>query len=104
MNMLLLDEKKSGLKRDVLLKALQAEGVRATVWDYPEQHRLKIYSEAKWWHHAPTIPPSMPGNQQVNKTHIFLPIPYGDADELHNQWVKAFEKIWAHRKELGKQS
>lgn len=104
MNMLLLDEKKAGLKRDVLLKALQAEGVRATIWDYPEQHRLKIYSEAKWWHHAPTIPPSMPGNQQVNKTHIFLPIPYGDADELHNQWVKAFEKIWAHRKELGKQS
>jgi dTDP-4-amino-4,6-dideoxygalactose transaminase len=104
MNMLLLDEKKAGFKRDVLLKALQAEGVRATIWDYPEQHKLKIYSEAKWWHHAPAIPRSMPGNEQVNKTHIFMPIPYAEAPELLDQWVKAFEKIWAHRADLGKLS
>lgn len=104
MNMLLLDEKKAGFSRDVLLKALRAEGVRATMWDYPEQHRLKIYSEAKWWHHAPVIPASMPGNERVNKTHIFLPIPYAEAPELMDQWVKAFEKIWAHRAELSRQS
>jgi dTDP-4-amino-4,6-dideoxygalactose transaminase len=104
MNMLLLDEKKAGFKRDVLLKALQAEGVRATIWDYPEQHKLKIYSEAKWWHHAPAVPRSMPGNGQVNKTHIFMPIPYAEAPELLDQWVKAFEKIWAHRADLGKLS
>lgn len=104
MNMLLLDEKKAGFKRDSLLKALKAEGVRATVWDYPEQHKLKIYSEAKWWHHAPAIPQSMPGNHHVNKTHIFMPIPYREAPELIDQWVKAFEKIWANRSDLAKQS
>ncbi len=101
-NMLLLDEKKAGFKRDALLKALKAEGVQASVWDYPEQHKLKIYSEAKWWHHAPVIPPSMAGNTQVNKTHIFMPVLYGEAPELVDQWVKAFEKIWSHRSELAK--
>lgn len=99
-NMLLLDEATAGFKRDALLKALQAEGVRASIWDYPEQHKLKIYAEAKWWHHPPQIPTSMPGNRQVNATHIFLPLQYGEAPELLDQWVKAFEKVWAHKSEL----
>jgi perosamine synthetase len=102
-NMLLLDEKKAGFKRDALLKTLKAEGVRASIWDYPQQHKLKIYSEAKWWHHPPAIPESMPGNEQINATHIFMPIPHGEAAELLDQWVKAFEKAWAHRDELAKQ-
>jgi dTDP-4-amino-4,6-dideoxygalactose transaminase len=99
-NMLLLDEKKAGFTRNALLKALRAEGVDASVWLYPEQHKLKIYSEAKWWHHAPQIPASMPGNREVNAAHIFLPIPYGEAPELLDQWAKAFEKVWAHKNEL----
>lgn len=101
-NMLLLDEKKAGFSRAALLKALQAEGVKATIWDYPEQHKLKIYSEAKWWHHAPVVPSKMPGNAQVNSTHIFLPVIWGDAPELTEQWGKAFEKVWAHKSELAK--
>jgi hypothetical protein len=43
---------------------------------------------------------SMPGNAQVNKTHIFLPLQYGEAPEIHDQWVKALEKVWAHEAEL----
>ena len=100
-NMLFLDEKKAGFKRDALIKALKAEGVRASMWDYPEQHRLKIYAEAKWWHHAPKIPAAMPGTAQVNATHIFLPNFHGEAGEVIEQYVKAFEKVWAHRAELG---
>ena len=99
-SMLLLDEKKAGFTRDNLLKALRGEGVRASVWDYPEQHKLKIYSEAKWWHHPPAIPASMPGNAQVNGTHIFMPLVHGEAPELLDQWVKAFEKVWANRAQL----
>jgi len=101
-NMLLLDEKTAGFKRDALVKALQAEGVRASIWDYPEQHKLKIYSEAKWWHHPPVIPQSMPGDQQVNATHIFMPLLHGEAPELIGQQARAFEKIWANRSELGR--
>jgi dTDP-4-amino-4,6-dideoxygalactose transaminase len=99
-NMLIVDEAKAGCSRGALLKALQAEGVRATYWDYPEQHKLAIYSEAKWWHHQPNVPETMPGTAEVNRTHIFLPLFYEPADEINEQYVKAFEKVWAHRQEL----
>jgi perosamine synthetase len=101
-NMLILDEKKAGFTRGALLKALQAEGVRATFWDYPQQHTLHIYSEAKWWHHPPVIPAALPGTLEVNRTHIFLPALHGDATEIHDQYVKAFEKIWAHKSDVAK--
>ncbi|MCC7497859.1 MAG: DegT/DnrJ/EryC1/StrS family aminotransferase [Bryobacterales bacterium] len=99
-DMLLIDWKKFGVERDPLLKALKAEGVRATMWDYPEQHKMKIYAEAKWWHHTPQIPPSMPGNASINAGHIFMPLFYGEADDLIEQYANAFRKVWAHRAEL----
>jgi perosamine synthetase len=101
-NMLILDEKKVGFTRGALVQALKAEGVGASFWDYPQQHTLTIYAESKWWHHAPVIPASLPGTLQVNRTHIFLPALHGDAQEINDQYVKAFEKIWAHKAELAK--
>jgi len=101
-NMLFVDFKKVGFSRDQLVKALKAEGVSASFWDYPEQHKLKIYSEAKWWHHPPKIPSSMPGNSYVNGNHIMLPLIHGDAPELLAQYVKAFEKVWANKENVAK--
>jgi perosamine synthetase len=101
-NMLFVDFKKLGLPREKLIKALKAEGARASFWDYPEQHKLKIYSEAKWWHHPPTIPTSMPGNEHVNANHIFVPTLHGEAPELIEQYAKAFEKVWAHRADIAR--
>lgn len=101
-NMLFLDTAKAGFHRDQLVRALKAEGVSVSFWDYPEQHRLKIYAEAKWWHHAPVIPAQMPGNAHVNANHIFLPALYGDAAELLEQYAKAFEKVWARKTEVSK--
>ncbi|HWB96855.1 MAG TPA: DegT/DnrJ/EryC1/StrS family aminotransferase [Bryobacteraceae bacterium] len=103
-NMLFLDAAKAGFSRSALIKALQAEGVRASTWDYPEQHKFRIYSEAKWWHHLPVIPATMAGNAQVNSTHLFLPLMHGEAPELIEQYARAFEKVWAHRAALGKTS
>ncbi|MBI5387160.1 MAG: DegT/DnrJ/EryC1/StrS family aminotransferase [Verrucomicrobia bacterium] len=101
-NLLFVDFKKAGLSRPALIKALQGEGVAAKFWDYPEQHKLKIYSEAKWWHHPPQVPASMPGNEYVNANHIFVPAIYGEAPELIDQYVQAFQKVWAHRAALAK--
>ena len=42
----------------------------------------------------------MPGDERVNRTHIFLPLLYGEASELIDQYVSAFEKIWSHRSEV----
>jgi dTDP-4-amino-4,6-dideoxygalactose transaminase len=97
-NMLFVDFKKLGFSRDALVKALKAEGVDANFWDYPEQHKLKIYSEEKWWHHPPAIPAAMPGNAYVNANHIFLPIFYEEAPEEIGQYVSAFQKVWSHKK------
>ena len=68
---------------------------------YPEQHKLKIYSEAKWWHHPPKIP-DLPGTREVNRVHLFLPLLYGDAPDLVEQTIQAFEKIWANREAVAK--
>lgn len=99
-NMLLLDSRAAGFSRDGLVKALQAEGVGVTTWVYPEQHKLTIYAEPKWWHHPPVIPTSMPGNDYINSQHIFLPLFYGEADDIIDQYTKAFQKVWAHRAQI----
>jgi dTDP-4-amino-4,6-dideoxygalactose transaminase len=99
-NMLLMDFRKLGVSRDRLVKALAAEGVRASFWDYPQQHTHRIYAEAKWWHHPPTIPDRMPGCEHVNANHIFLPLMHGEAQDLIDQYARAFEKVWARRDAL----
>ena len=95
-NMLFVDFKMRGFSRDALVRALKAEGVDVSFWDYPLQHKQKIYAEAKWWHHAPSIPEKMPGGDFVNANHIMLPLFYEDAAEVNAQVIQAFEKVWAH--------
>jgi perosamine synthetase len=86
-NMLFLDEKKAGFSRETLVKALKAEGVPASVWIYPEQHKFSIYSEEKWWHHKPNVPRVLPGCEQINRTHLFVPLMYQEAPELIEQYA-----------------
>jgi dTDP-4-amino-4,6-dideoxygalactose transaminase len=101
-NMLFLDEAKAGFSRAALLKALRAEGANVVIWDYPQQHKFSIYSEAKWWHHPPQIPSDLPGSVQVNRSHIFVRLIYSDAPELVEQYARAFEKVWAHKSQVAK--
>ncbi|MHC4398224.1 MAG: DegT/DnrJ/EryC1/StrS family aminotransferase [Planctomycetota bacterium] len=100
-NMLFIDEAQAGMSRAAAVKALKAEGVAASAFSYRLQHECALYEEAKWWHHAPTIP-ELPGSEQANATAISLPYFTSEAPELVEQYVKAFEKVWAHRQELAK--
>jgi len=100
-NMLFIDEAEAGMSRETCVRALQAEGVQARAHTYTLQHRLPLYSEATWWHHKPVIP-ELPGSDQANRTAIALPLFTSEVPELVDQYVKAFEKVWAHRRELGK--
>ena len=97
-----LDAEKAGFTRDQLCKALRAEGVKVTEGDYRQQHTCKVYHEAKWWHHAPKIPDRLPGSDQINRTRFHLPLFYEDCPDLIDQYVKAFEKVWAHKAEVAK--
>ena len=98
-NMLFIDETEAGMSRETCVKALQAEGVHADPLVYPLQHKLPLYRESEWWHHPPVIP-ELPGSEKANATSVALPYFTSEAPELVDQYVKAFEKVWAHRKEL----
>lgn len=98
-NMLFIDEAEAGMSRDAAVKALQAEGVRADALHYTLQHKLPLYSEEEWWDHKPEIP-ELPGSEKANATCIALPYFTAEVAELAEQYVNAFEKVWANRKEL----
>lgn len=98
-NLLFLDEAKAGMSRAACVKALKAEGVLVNPHVYTLQHKLTLYAEADWWHHAPVIP-NLPASDRANQTTIALPRFTADVPELVEQYVKAFEKVWAHRREL----
>ena len=98
-NMLFVDEKQVGVPRDRLVEALKAEGVQASALHYTLQHQLPVYTEPEWWHHLPEIP-DLPGSIQANATNIALPYFTTEVPELVEQYIQAFRKVWAHRKEL----
>jgi perosamine synthetase len=102
-NQLFFDERKAGFSKAAAVKALHAEGVAvAPVETLQEQHKFKLYSEAKWWHHAPQIPEVLPGDEELKKNSLFLPLLFEEEPELVDQYVRAFEKVWAHKAELAK--
>ncbi|HUT90445.1 MAG TPA: DegT/DnrJ/EryC1/StrS family aminotransferase [Thermoguttaceae bacterium] len=100
-NMLFIDEKEAGMSRAAAVKALQAEGVSTSESSYRLQHKCDLYKEAKWWHHLPVLP-ELPGSEQANATAMPLPYFTSEHPELVDQYVKAFEKVWAQREKLGK--
>lgn len=98
-NMLFIDEAEAGASREKIIEALQAEGVGASALAYRLQHEQPLYTQEQYWDHLPVIP-DLPGSTQANTTSIALPYFTTDAPELVEQYVKAFEKVWAHRKDL----
>ena len=99
-HLLFIDEAKAGCPKDKLLKALRAEGVNINHGAYDEQHKYKLYAESKWWHHPVRIPDDLHGTTQVNRQAAKLPVFRVEAAELIEQYVKAFEKVWARRSRL----
>jgi hypothetical protein len=70
--------------------------VQAEEHTYRLQHHCALYAEAEWWHHKPTIP-ELPGSEEANRTGIGLPYFTSPVPELVEQYVKAFQKVWANR-------
>lgn len=101
-NMLFLDEKKAGMSRAAVTKALKAEGAGVTPGTYPENHKCTVYAEEKWWHHKPNLPDALPGCQECNAQSLFVPLFRQEAPELVEQYAQAFEKVWAHREKVAK--
>ncbi|HOW70614.1 MAG TPA: DegT/DnrJ/EryC1/StrS family aminotransferase [Phycisphaerae bacterium] len=101
-NILLIDERKAGLPRDAIVKALKAEGVSVSTFSWNVLHKYPFFREAQWWHHVPADPGDLTGSDEANRRAISIPIFTNAAPELIDQYVKAFEKVWAHREMLAK--
>jgi len=101
-NRLYFNEKEAGFSRDNFIKALDAEGVKAEAKGAQFLANNPIFHEAEWWHHLPIIADKFPGVEDREKRGFVLPYFTKEMPELNEQYIKAFEKIWAHRKELGK--
>lgn len=99
---LFIDPAKAGMSRAAALKALKAEGVAVGTMNYSVSHRDVVYREPQWWHHPPVIPDRLPGLDEALQSGISLPRFTKPVPELIDQYVKAFEKVWAHRAEVGK--
>jgi perosamine synthetase len=99
-NNLFIDPAKAGMSRDTAIKALKAEGVRVGRLNYKTSHLDTVYHEPEWWHHPPVIPDRLPGQEQALQTGISLPRFTKPVPELIDQYVHAFEKVWAHRAQL----
>ena len=82
-----------------MCQSAPSRGSGAGAIAYTLQHKLPLYRQGEWWHHLPAIP-ELPGSETANKTAIGLPYFTSDVPELTDQYAKAFEKVWAHRKEL----
>jgi len=100
-NRFLLDEHEAGMSRDVCIKALRAEGVSVGAAGAQFVCNNPVFHETEWWHHLPVMADKFPGAEAVNKRGISLPFFTREMAELNEQYIKAFEKVWAHRKDLG---
>lgn len=101
-NLMFIDEAKAGMSREAAVKALQAEGVDVSSYAWTLLHTYPIFSETKWWRHMPVLPETVPGCDEANRKAIQLPYFTSEQPELVEQYVAAFEKVWAHRNALGK--
>jgi dTDP-4-amino-4,6-dideoxygalactose transaminase len=101
-NLLFLDEKKAGMSRDSVIKALDAEGVSVSGGAYPENHKYVIYAEPQWWHHPPQVPKTLAGCEEVNARALSVGLIRDENPEMVEQFAKGFEKVWAHRDEVAK--
>ena len=101
-NNLFIDPAKAGMSRDTAIKALKAEGVKVGRLNYKTSHLDTVYHEPDWWHHPPVIPDRLPGLDEALQTGISLPRFTKPVPELIDQYVRAFEKVWAHRAQLAK--
>ena len=99
-NRFLFNETEAGMSREACIKALQAEGVSVGAASAQFQCDAPAYHEPQWWHHLPIIADHYPGAEEVNRRGISLPYFTKDVPELVDQYAAAFEKVWAHRKEL----
>jgi dTDP-4-amino-4,6-dideoxygalactose transaminase len=101
-NIIFIDEKKAGMSRAAVVKALVAEGVDAAEYTWKCLNTYPVFQEEKWWRHMPVLPKegTMPGCDEANRTAVILPLWTSEQPDLVQQYGNAFEKVWAHKDQI----
>lgn len=99
-NLMFIDEAKAGMSREAAVKALRAEGVDVSEFNWTLLHTYPIFSEERWWRHMPVLPGPVPGCDEANRKAIQVAHFTTEQPQLIEQYARAFEKVWAHRAQL----
>jgi perosamine synthetase len=99
-NRLYFNEKEAGFSREAFVKALSAEGVSIRTSGAQFLAKNPMFHEAEWWHHMPVIADNFAGVEDREKRGLQLPYFTKEMPELTDQYIKAFQKVWAQRKSL----
>lgn len=90
----------TGVPKEKVIEALQAEGARVVNERYPLQHRQEVYRRAEFWQSPPPSLPALPASETLQEQILQLPI-FGTCDEtIVDQYIVAFEKVWMHMDSL----
>ena len=105
------DEKKGKISRDLLIKALLAEGCKIEYPRYPLLHQMPLFTEG----HALTIagvdtlpnfplpkylPNALPKTEAAQQCLLKLPVFQNSPKELLDQYGKAFSKVLQHAEQI----
>ncbi|MCC7519724.1 MAG: DegT/DnrJ/EryC1/StrS family aminotransferase [Verrucomicrobiae bacterium] len=90
------DESETGVPKQNIIEALQAEGARVTDERYPLQHRQEVYQRAEFWPAGLPEPGSLPVCEDLHGRILQLPNFATCEESVVDQYLAAFEKAWAH--------
>lgn len=86
----------TGVPKTRIIEALLAEGARVTDERYPLQHRQEVYQRADFWPALPATSISLPVSESLHDSILQLPT-FATCDEaIVDQYIAAFEKVWAN--------
>ncbi len=88
------EAERTGVPKEKIIQALQAEGARVVNERYPLQHRQEVYRRPEFWRQPPPSPSALPVSEALQEKILQIPI-FGTCDEgVVDQYIAAFEKVW----------
>jgi dTDP-4-amino-4,6-dideoxygalactose transaminase len=90
------DENETGVPKSKVIEALEAEGARVTDERYPLQHRQEVYARAEFWLVPPPASAPLPVSEKLQEAILQLPNFAACEERIVDEYIAAFEKVWAH--------
>lgn len=97
---MIYDERATGIPKQKVIDSLMAEGARVAHERYPLQHEQPVYRRSEFWTRPPEPPASLPACEEIIPKIIQLPTFATCKERVVDEYIAAFEKVWANLKTL----